>query len=265
MKMIVKIIFSIFILYTISIVLLYFLQEKFIFRSQKLDTNYKYDFRIKFEEVNLKTKDNQTINALLFKTENPRGVILYFHGNKGSLKRWGNITQEFVKYGYDIFVPDYRGYGKSSGNFNEEMMYKDALLCFDYLKNRYSNFVVYGCSLGCTFATKVAAERSPGQLILEAPFCNLKSVVDYHFPLLTFDFLLKYKFKTDRFIDKVKCKTTIFHGTEDRVIPIESSKILYSKSNKSLTEYIQIERATHHNIDEFEIYKRKITSLLIPQ
>jgi len=260
--MAIKIIVFIVTLYLLSVVLLYVLQEKFIFRSEKLDVGYKYNFDVKFEEVDLNTKDKQTINALLFKVDNPKGVILYFHGNKGSLKRWGKITKEFTDFGYDIFIPDYRGYGKSTGDFNEELMYKDAVMCFDYLKKHYSVIVAYGRSLGCTFSTKVAAERNPDLLILEAPFCNLQNVIDYHYPLLTFDFMLKYKFKTDSFIDKVKCKTTIFHGTEDRVIPIKSSEILYDKSNKPLTDYIRIEQATHHNIGEYEIYKNKMASLL---
>ncbi len=260
--MVLKIILGVLVLYIFSVAVLYFFQEKFIFQSEKLNKEFKFNFPSDFDEINLKPQDGQNINALLFKVKNPKGVILYFHGNKGSLKRWGNVTKEFTKFGFDVFVPDYRGYGKSTGKFDENSMYDDALLSFDYLKNKYSTIVSYGRSLGCTFATKVASERNPEQLILEAPFCNLMNVVDYHYPVLTFDFLLKYKFETDSFIDKVKCKTTIFHGTEDRVIPLISSEKLYDKSNKSITNYIQIERATHHNIDTFEMYLNTMSSLL---
>ncbi len=264
MNLILKIVAVIIALYLTSVVLLYFLQDKFIFRSEKLEDSYKYTFNSKFEEINLKTKDNQIINSLLFKVKNPKGVILYFHGNKGSLKRWGTVVKDFTTYGYDVFIPDYRGYGKSTGKFDEQMMYDDALVCYDYLEDSYNNIISYGRSLGCTFAAKVAANRDIKSLILEAPFCNLMNVVDYHYPLLTFDFLLKYKFNTNSFIDKVKCKTIMFHGSEDRVIPLNSSKILYDNSNKSQTKYIVIEQGTHHNLGQFEIYKSTITNLLNP-
>lgn len=264
MKMILKIIVVLVVLYLVSVISLYVLQEKFIFRGEKLDLNYKYNFKQSFEEINLKTIDNGSINALLFKVNDPKGVVLYFHGNKGSLERWGNIVKDFTKYGYDIFVMDYRTYGKSVGNLDEVFMYKDAELCYDYLKKTYheDEIVVYGRSLGATFATKVAATRNPKQLILEAPFCSLMNVVTYHYPLLTFDFLLKYKFESDRLIGKVNFNTTIFHGTEDRVIPINSSKILVENSNIDHTNYITIEQATHHNIGTFDIYKSTMSKLL---
>lgn len=263
MKMILKILIVVIILYLISTISLYLLQEKLIFLNKRLDANYKYTFTENFEELYLKTEDNQSINALLFKANNPKGVILYFHGNKGNLTRWGKIASEFTKYNHDILVMDYRSYGKSTGKFNENMMYKDAVLCYDYLKERYGEdkISVYGRSLGTTFATKVASIRNPQQLILEAPFCNLQNVIDYHYPLLTQDFLLKYKFRTDSLIGMVKCPTTIFHGTEDRVIPIASSKKLFEKLQKNNTNYIEIEKGTHHNLKEFKEYINTISML----
>ena len=158
--------------------LLHVFQEKIIFLPEPINKEYVYQFPFDFEEVNLKTKDNQTINALHIKAENPKGIILYFHGNQGNLIRWGEITSYFTQFKYDVFVIDYRGYGKSTGVFNETQMYNDALLSYNYVKKQFpeDKIIVYGRSLGTTFATKVASENKPKHVILEAPFYNLHHV-----------------------------------------------------------------------------------------
>ena len=244
--------------------LFYFFQERFIFQPEKLESNYSFSFQQNFEEINLKTGDNNNINALLFKTKNPKGVILYFHGNKGNLVRWGEITSYFTKFNYDVFVMDYRSYGKSTGKFNENLMYNDAQICYDYLKEIYTEYkiTIYGRSLGCAFAIKTAALNQPKQLVLEAPFFNLKDVTKYHYPFLPFKFLLRYKFNSDMFISKVYCNTTIFHGTKDKVVPFSSGKKLFEKSNKKQTSFVTIENGTHHNLVEFEKYQEIISRLL---
>ncbi len=264
MRLFVKIILSILILYLFSMPLFYFFQERFIFQPEKLESNYSFSFQQNFEEINLKTDDNNNINALLFKTKNPKGVILYFHGNKGNLVRWGKITSYFSQFNYDVFVMDYRSYGKSTGKFNEKLMYDDAQICYDYLKDIYTEdkITIYGRSLGCTFAVKTAALNQSKQLILEAPFYNLLDVTKYHYPFLPFKFLLRYKFNSNELISKVNYKTTIFHGTEDNVVPYSSGKKLFEKSNKNRTSFVTIKNGTHHNLAEFKKYQETILRLL---
>ena len=235
----------------------YFFQEKIIFRPKKISKNELYSFDKKFEEVNLNTEDSATINAIHFKVENPKGVILYFHGNKGNLNRWGKVVLPFTNHGYDVFVMDYRGYGKSTGKKTEPAMYKDAQLCYDYLQKSYkeNTIIVYGRSLGGTFATYVASQNNPKQLILEATFYSMTQVIHNKFPILPYNKLLNFKFETDQFISKVKSPTLIFHGSKDRLVSVDLSKKLYEKSNKENTTFIEINEATHHNIGEFEAYK----------
>ncbi|MEE9409006.1 MAG: hypothetical protein V3V28_13130 [Polaribacter sp.] len=78
-------------------------QDKFIFINwKKLDKNYQYNFSNKFEEVFIKTNGNNKINALHFKLPNPKGVILFCHGNKGNLTRWGNRVSYLLEYNYEV-------------------------------------------------------------------------------------------------------------------------------------------------------------------
>ncbi len=263
LKMIKKTIIILVVLYVIILLGFYFFQNFIIFQPKKTAQNYQYIFSKNFEEVNLKVDDNTTLNAIHFKVESPKGVILYFHGNRGNLERWGVIASSLTKYNYDVFVMDYRSYGKSTGKRTEDLMYDDAQFCYDYLKQTYSesNIVVYGRSLGGTFATYVASKNTPKQLILEATFSSLKDVIISKLPILPFSKILKFKFNTDQFISEVKCQVLIFHGRKDRLVSLKLAKKLVSHSNKDRTQFIEIDNATHHNINDFEIYHQTLELL----
>ncbi len=264
MRKMIKILLILAIIYFITAFILYFIQEKIVFQGVDLPDSHVYDLPQKFEEVTLKTDKSTSINALHFKVENPKGVILYFHGNRGNLERWGNITRYFTVFNYDVFVMDYRNYGKSKGTFNEELMYGDAQFCYNYIKKQYpeNKITIYGRSLGCTFAIKTASQNKPKQLILEAPFYSLSDVAKYHYPFMPFGFLLKYKFESYKFIGEISCKTTFFHGTDDNVVPYSSGKKLFKKAPQEYASFISIKNGTHHNLSEFAIYEKTIFELL---
>ena len=90
--------------YLIVVISVYFFQEKLIFHQSKLEQNYVFDFETKFDEINLKTTDNETLNGLLFYAEKPKGVIYFLHGNSGDLSGWGDVAPYFLDNNYDIFI-----------------------------------------------------------------------------------------------------------------------------------------------------------------
>lgn len=251
-------------LYIFILLGFYFFQENIIFQPKKISEDYGYEFDKDFEELNLEISNDAFLNAVHFKVHKPKGIILYFHGNKGNLKRWGNIVKPLTDYNYDVFIMDYRGYGKSKGLRTEKKMYSDAQACYDYVSKLYKepNIVVYGRSLGGTFATFVASQNNPKQLILEATFYSMTEVIHNKLPILPYDELLKFKFETDKFIADVKAPTIIFHGNEDQLVSIDLGKKLYEKSNKENTEFTEIDGATHHNIGEFEEYRNSLQKIL---
>ena len=175
---------------------LYFLQEKLMFLPTTLDEDFTYSFQYPFEELFLKPEQNVLINALHFKNENPKGVILYFHGNAGDLSRWSKITEYFVEMNYDVLVMDYRTYGKSQGKLSEDALHNDAQYCYDYLLKQYSEdkITLYGRSLGTGMASKLAIKNKPKQLILETPYYSILDVAKHRFPLFPIKSLLRYHF-----------------------------------------------------------------------
>ena len=263
MKKLTKGIIAISTLYLLFMGILYTFQEKIIFLPEAIEANFVYNFPFDFEEVNLKTVDNETINALHIKAKNPKGIILFFHGNKGNLIRWGEITSYFTQYNYDVFVIDYRGYGKSTGAFNEAQMYNDALLSYQYVKSNYSEeqIIVYGRSLGSTFAAKIGAEHQPKHLILEAPFYNLYKAANYKYKVIP-KFLLNFKFDTNQLLSKVTTPITIFHGTNDKITPYSGSQQLFELISTPKKELILLEDGTHHNVRDFKKYTAALKVIL---
>jgi fermentation-respiration switch protein FrsA (DUF1100 family) len=243
---------------------LYLLQDKILFRPTVLEQDYQFEFAHDFEEVFLKVDEDAIINAIHFKVANPKGVILYFHGNQGDLQRWGKITEYFVEKNYDVFVMDYRTYGKSKGVLNEEALYKDATYMYNYLKERYAenDMTVYGRSLGTTFAAYVASKNKPKQLILETPYYSMIDVAKNRFPLIPVKQFMNYEFPTYNFIKNVNCSITIIHGTSDKVVPFSSGQKLFDVAPKATTRFISIEGASHNNLIDFEAYHREIDAIL---
>jgi len=243
---------------------LYYFQEKLLFLPTVLAQDYQYRFNYPYEELFLKTDEQAIINALHFKVENPKGVIIYFHGNAGDLSRWGTITEYFVEKGYDVLVMDYRAYGKSTGKLSEEALYNDAQYCYDYLKARYdeSEITIYGRSLGTGIATYVASKNNPKQLILETPYYSLVQVAKKRYPIFPVKQLMTYEMPAYKFIKNVQCPITLFHGTSDRVIPIASAEDLYRSVSDKTIKFKVIEGGTHNNLNTFEAYHQLMDAVL---
>ena len=245
--------------------MLYFLQEKMIFLPRPLASDHEYTFSETFEEFDLKASDGAILNALYFPVKDAKGLILYYHGNAGNLDRWGRIVSDFPPLGYSVVVMDYRGYGKSQGKRSEASLRQDALLFYDHARSLgYDNedIIVYGRSLGASLATYVASKNIPSQLILETPFYNLADVAQHRFPFLPVKKLLKYRFPSDQFIQQVNCPITIFHGTQDQVVPIDSGKKLYQAIGANPARFYTIEGGKHNNLIEFDTFKKGLTETL---
>lgn len=256
---------SLLILLGVGLLFFYFFQELFLFRpGKKLASNAVYDFPNAFEEVYLTTADNETINAVHFTLENPKGIVLFFHGNRGNLKRWGHqVTDTFLANNYEVFMMDYRGYGKSTGDFDEDMMYLDALQAYKHVLGKYKeeNIIVYGYSLGSTFATRIGALHQPKHIILEAPFYSFKRAVRHNFTLAPI-FLMRYSFNSFEDAPKITSPTTIFHGTNDQTTSYTESKDLFNLVGVDNKQFITLEDGTHHNLATFEKYREVLGETL---
>ena len=250
----------------LSVCLFYWLfQEKFIFVRFPLPERFQFSFPQHFEEELMQRPDGAELHALHFTVPNPVGVVLYLHGNTGSLRRWGKRAPRFTTLHHDVLMPDYRGYGKSTGKLSEAALHADALAWFDRLAEQYGeeNVVIYGRSLGSGMAVPLAAVRSPRTLILESPFASLLDVARHYLAILPYRWLLKYRFRSDEAISKVKCPVFIFHGKRDPLVPYSSALRLYAAIPVEVhRELITFAKGYHSDLAGYARFRRKLRSIL---
>jgi pimeloyl-ACP methyl ester carboxylesterase len=216
--------------YIFLCILLYIVQEKLIFFPERLSKSHRFEFSQPFEELNIKATDGTVLHGLLFKSANSKGLIFYLHGNAGSSASWGGVAPTYTRWGYDVFLLDYRGYGKSDGQIeSEKQFFQDVQLAYSEMMKRYSenSIIVLGYSIGTGPATKLASENNPRMLILQAPYFSLTDMVKKTVPFIP-SFILKYKLETYRYISSCKMPIVLIHGDEDEVIYYESSVKLRS-------------------------------------
>ena len=252
------------ILYLTVALAFYQFQDKIIFQGQSLPKDYTFTFHEEFVEHFIKTEDGETLNALLFKTQQPsKGLILYFHGNADNLQRWGEYAVDLTSLGYDVLMPDYRGYGKSTGKPTETNLYDDAATILRWSQTHLvaTRLIFYGRSLGSAVATHLATTAQPDLLILETPFDELAATVYTPMRPILSVFPLRYKFPNKTFLKEVACKKIIFHGTEDWVVPISSALRLKPLLGKN-DQFVIIEGGGHRNLREFEIFHKILADAL---
>jgi len=245
----------------------YVIQERFIFQPEALADDYEFQPGQPFVELFLEAEDGASINALFIETTfpEPRGCVLYLHGNAGNLMRWSELHTVFTERGYHVLMPDFRGFGKSKGKLNEQTFLQDAVTCLNWLEDHCidDRLIIYGRSMGTGAAAYLAGMKAAEHLILETPYYSMKSLFYTYYPFLPPVFIFKFNLDTGRWLKSVKSPVTIFHGTEDWVIPLSNAQKL-EKYLKDTDKFVLIEGAGHNDIGNFRVYKETMDLLLNP-
>lgn len=141
------------------------------YRSRPLPTDFRFTFPQDVEELTFRTANAGSLNALLFKTPNAKGVVCFWKGNGGTLENWGTLAPRFLALHYDVLMTDYRQHGKSKGVITLANFHSDAQAVYDYLKQRYrpDSIIVIGFSLGGRVAAQLAADNQPKLTVLLDP------------------------------------------------------------------------------------------------
>jgi len=251
-------------LYFLIWILFYFLQHFAFFRPEILPSNFSYDYAFPFEELHFDMEDGGEINGIYFKVPNSLGVIYYLKGNSRSIKGWAKFAKDYVGKGFDFFLIDYRGFGKSRGKRTEQKLYSDSQYVYKWLKERYAEdkIVVLGRSFGSGIAARVASWNNPRMLILDSPYYSFANLIkSYAGWILPIDWLLRYKIPTNQFLKKMKGPIHIVHGTKDRLIPFKHSKKL-ADENKENAILHSIEGGRHNNLPEFSQFHNTLYDIL---
>ena len=231
------------ILYTAVLALLYFFQERLIFFPSKLEPNHDFSFDQPFEEIRLDA-EGTWISGLKFLAQSrggeqiysdangerkaKNGAVIFFHGNAGNLQGWGKYARHFTDLGYDFYLFDYRGYGKSGGEIgSQEQLYADADAMMQAVLREYDagEVTALGYSVGSGLAARAAQKYGAKRLVLIAPYFSLEELAREKMPFVP-KFLIKYKIPTFEFVGDFGRPVTIFHGEHDELIGVDNSRRL---------------------------------------
>ncbi len=186
------------------------------------------------EDITLLTSDSVRINAWYLPADSHRWTLLFLHGNAGNISHRLDKLAAFHKLGISTLILDYRGYGQSQGEPNEQGTYLDALAAYDYLVNERAlspeTLIAYGESLGAAVAIELATQRKLAGLILEEPFTSAPDVAQEMFPFLPVRWFVRNRYESIKKIDSIHAPLLILHSAEDEIFSIKHAKRLLAKA-----------------------------------
>lgn len=193
-----------------------------------------------FEPVTIRTSDNVDLDGWYVPADNPRGVLLFFHGNAGNISHRLDSLKIFNDLGLDTLIFDYRGYGRSGGTVSEPGLKRDAEAAWRYLTVERGvpadQIVLFGRSLGAGVAAGLASElattQSPAGLILESGFISVPDLGAELYPWLPVRLLSRLQFPTADHLKAVSSPVLVVHSRDDEIIPFAHGEALFAAAGE---------------------------------
>jgi len=189
------------------------------------------DLGLDFEDLTLKTGDGVSIAAWFVPHADPKGTVIFCHGNAGNISDRLDSVKLLHNMGVNVLIFDYRGYGRSEGRPSEQGTYKDAEAAWRYLVDTRGELpqqvVLFGRSLGGAVAIDLAKRHHPGALVVESTFTSAVDVGRLHYPLLPVRLLLSYRYDSISKVPHITCPKLFLHGRDDTLIPFDNGLKLF--------------------------------------
>jgi len=203
-------------------------------------------------EILLDTADGERVIAWHVPAQAGKPVILYFHGNGGSLSWRAERFRSMTTDGTGLVALSYRGYGGSTGSPSERGLMRDATAAYAFTASRYpvDRIVLWGESLGTGVAIAAAAAHPVARVLLESPYTAVVDVAASMYWFMPVRWLMKDPFRADLSVAKLTVPVLVLHGEKDRVIPIRFAERLYDMI-RAPKQFIRLPAAGHNDHDSF--------------
>ena len=191
------------------------------------------DVGLTFEDIVFTTSDGVRLHGWFVPHRDAHSTLVWFHGNAGNIShRVENIKLLHELVRVNVFIFDYRGYGRSEGRPSEEGTYLDGEAALALIGNKLGDekrkkIVLFGRSLGAAIATEMATRVDSQALILESPFVSIAEMARSMLPFLPIGPFLKTRYDVREKIKKTRLPLLVLHGDRDEIVPIEQGKKVF--------------------------------------
>lgn len=232
---------------------LWWKQEGLLFHPEPLPAGFRFDAGADVQERWIDVPGAR-LHALHLQRPNPDGVVFFLHGNGGNLASWFVNAGFYRALNLDLFMLDYRGYGKSTGRIESEAQLEaDVRAAWDAVAPAYAGKrrIVYGRSLGTGLAARLAADVQPDLTVLVSPYASMVALAEEHYPWVP-KAVLRYPLRTDADITRIRGPVMLLHGDHDTLIPLAHSERL--KALKPDATLVVVPGAGHNDLQRFDAY-----------
>ena len=236
-------------------------QERLLFHPETLAAEYAFDLGADVHEEALEVPGAR-LSALHLRLPAPKGVVFFLHGNAGNLASWFVNADFYRAANFDLYMIDYRGYGKSSGRIDsEDQLRADVRAAWDQVAPRYQGLkrVIYGRSLGSGLAAGLAAQVSPDLTILVSPYSSMQALAKEHYPIVP-GALLRYPLRTADDAGRLHGPLLLVHGDRDIVVPPHHSADIQAVAPQATL--LRLPEAGHGDLQDFEVYRQALRAAL---
>ncbi len=243
LKRILALLIGVHALLLLGLVYLHFHQELLVFQPFGGVRSHPEDYGVPCEEVFLGTSDGVRLHGWFLSKPQPRGTVLYFHGNAGNITDRRLALDGLLALDFDVFIFDYRGFGASTGSPTEAGTYVDAARAWSYLVDERrippDRVVLWGRSLGGAIATQLATKVKPAALVLESTFTSLPDLSDelYWIPDKSW---VKVQYPTLKRIERITVPYLEAHSKTDDLIGYHHGLALFAACPSGHKRFIEI-------------------------
>ncbi len=194
------------------------------------------------------TNEGESINVTVLNQGNKK-ALLYFGGNAETVDLNAAVFSKLFS-SYTVYLVNYRGYGRSSGQVEEKANYSDAQYIYQNIKHQYSDISVIGRSLGSGVATYLASKNKIAKLVLITPFDSVQNVAQDQFLIYPMSLLLTDKYDSFSRVDSIKAKTLILIAEKDQIIKRKHTDRLITAFPVEQIVVKTLSNTDHDNISE---------------
>jgi hypothetical protein len=226
-----------------------FLEKTFVCFPEKAHDGRPEDYGLAARDLYFETRDRVKLHGWLFVQDPQAPCLLWCHGNAGNISHRLDIIARLQAAGINVFIYDYRGYGKSAGSLSEEGFYRDGEAAWETLVRegvQPGRIVLFGRSLGCAMAADLATKVPAAGLILESGFPHLGAMARVHYPFIFSERFLSGRFDAVSRLKKVNLPVLVIHGDRDAIVPLDLGRRLFEAAPEP-KEWYAIKGADHND------------------